>query len=405
MRISSSTIFNSAVYGMEQQQSAISQTQQEISSGVKTPTQDPVAAAQALMVNQASSINTQYVANQNAANSRLSLNETTLQGVTTLIQNIQSQVISAGNASLTNSDRSSIATQLNSEYQQLINLANSTDGTGVYLFSGGMGSTQPFQSTSSGVQYSGDQGKQYVQIGPSQQVQVSLSGADLFQNIPTGNGSFVTQAASGNGGNATIDAGLVTNPSSWNASGKNFTIQFSVSGGNTTYNVIDNSTGTTVASAQPYTSGNAITLGTSGASVSISGTPLNGDSFTVKPSTDQSVFTTISNMITALQAPVNDAAGNASITNSLDAANQNLSNALNSILTARSANGARINQATAAQSTSNNLNVQYQTNITQLQGVDLTQAISQLSQETLALQAAQKTFVQVSNLSLFSYLP
>lgn len=405
MRISSSTIFNSSVYGMQQQQSAINQTQQEITTGLKSPASDPVAAAQALMVSQADSINTQYQANQTAATNRLSLNESVLQSVTTLLQNVQSTVVSAGNASLNNSDRTSIATQLNGMYQQLISLANSTDGNGVYLFAGGTGTTQPFQATGAGVQYTGDQSKQQVQIAPSQQVQVSLSGADLFQNIKMGNGSFVTQAGSSNSGGATINPGVITNQTSWNASGKDFTLQFSVSGATTTYDVIDNSTGTTVATAQPYTSGNAIALGTSGASVAITGNPANGDSFSVKPSTNESVFTTLNNLITALQTPVNNASGNAALTDSLNTASQGISNDLGNILKVRAGNGARLNQVTSAQSTSTSMGIQYQTNLSKLQGVDYTQAISRLNQETLALQAAQKSFVQVSNLSLFAYMP
>ncbi len=402
MRISTSTLYTNGVYGIQQQQSAISQTQQDLSSGVKSPSEDPVAAGQALVVSQANSINKQYIAGQNAATSRLSLNESVLQGVTTLIQNLQAQVVNAGNAALSNSDRASIATQIDGLKQQLVTLANTTDGTGVYLFSGGMGGTQPFQLTSTGAQYSGDQSKQLAQIGPSQQVQVSLSGADVFQNIQTGNGFFVAQAASTNNGTAAIDAGIVSNQTNWQAGSKDYTIKFSVASGTTTYNIVDNTTGQTVVASHPYTSGDAIQIGT-GASVSINGTPADGDSFTITPSSNQSIFATISSLITALNAPVGSS-GNTALTNSLKLAGQNLSSALNNILTVRAANGARLNEVTAAQSTSTNLGIQYQTTLSQLQGVDYTQAISNLNQETLALQAAQKSFAQISNLSLFSYI-
>lgn len=409
MRISTSSMFETGVYGMQQLQTSINHTNQQLSSGMRvlTPADDPIAAARALVVGQADSINTQYGTNQDSANTRLSLNESTLQSVTTMVQSIQSLAVSAGNASLTNSDRAGIASQLSGTYQQLIGLANSTDGSGVYLFSGGMGSTQPFQSTASGAQYNGDQGSQKIQIGPSQQVQVSLSGADIFQNIKTGNGSFSTQLAASNSGSATIDTGTVTNQANWNAGSQNFSVKFSVSGGATTYDVIDNATNIAMLSAQPYTSGNAIALGTSGASVTITGTPANGDTFSVKPSTNESLFTTVQNLITALQSPVSAAASSSSaaLTNSLNTANQNLSNALSNILTVRAANGARINEVTTAKTASGSLGLQYKTTLATLQNVDYTQAISQLNQQTLALQAAQKTFAQTSNLSLFTYMP
>lgn len=406
MRISTSTVFSSGIYGMQQLQTAINQTQQQLSSGkrVTTPAVDPIAAAQALVVGQADSINTQYGTNQNSANTRLSLNESTLQSVTTTIQSIQSLALSAGNSSLTNSDRSAIASQLGGLYQQLIGLSNSTDGSGVYLFAGGMGNVQPFQNTPSGVQYSGDQSNQQLQISPSEQVQVSLSGADVFQNVRTGNGFFVTQAATTNTGSATVDSSLVTNQANWNASSKNFTVKFSVSGGATTYDVIDNSTNTAVLTGQPYTAGNAIALGTAGASINVSGAPANGDSISVNPGKTQSVFTTIQNLITTLQTPANDSASRATLTNNLNDANQNLTNALQNVLTIRAANGARLNEVTTAQSTTQSLGLQYKSRLSTLTDVDYAAAISQLNQQTMALTAAQKSFAQVSNLSLFTYL-
>ncbi|NNM81383.1 MAG: flagellar hook-associated protein FlgL [Burkholderiales bacterium] len=407
MRISTSTIFNSGVYGMQQLQAGINHTQQQLSSGnrIITPADDPVAAAQALEVGQANSINTQYQANQNAANTRMTLNENALQSVTTLIQGVQSLVVSAGNSSITNTDRTAIASQLSGDLQQLVGLANSTDGTGVYLFAGGMGNAAPFQNTASGVQYVGDQSTQHMQISPSEQIQVSLSGADVFQNIRTGNGSFVVQGATSNSGSATVNSSQVTNQTDWNASSKNFSIKFNVSGGGTSYDVIDNSTGTTVLSAQPYTAGNAISLGpTSGASVTISGSPGNGDTFNITASQNQSVFTTIGNLITALNTSVTGPGSQAALTNSLSNATQNLANALSNVLTVRAANGSRLNEVTTAQSDSSSLGLQYQSRLATLTSVDYTAAISKLNQQTLALTAAQKSFVQVSNLSLFNYM-
>ncbi len=555
MRISTSSFYNSGVYGMEQQQTALYNTQQQLSSGLRvtTPSVDPVAAARALEVGQSNSINTQYQTNQSAALSRMNLNETNLASVTTLIQNVQVQAVNAGNFSLNTNDRQAIAAQLNSLQQQLLSLANSTDGAGNYLFSGSMAATKPFIQTPNGIQYVGDQGQQSMQITGSRQVPVSLSGADIFQNIKTGNGSFATSAASGNTGTGVIDPGAVTDPTKWNvaANSKDISVKFSVTGTApntvTTYDLVDNTTGnsllTGLASAvngpypATYTSGNAISLshsavtpasgaaladassnataadaaatatvtgttlnaagseaytaaynaaiaggasaadaataaaaiqsraqaggttatslvaaatasstisaattgtvtssiaasaanaaataianaaagaaGTSfagpafdyGANVTITGAPANGDTFNIKQSTNESIFTTISNLITALNSTSTGPAANAALSNQLNSIGQNLNNDLNNVLTVRAANGARINETTTDQTTSAALGVQYQTTISNLQDLDYTKAISQLNQETTILQAAQKSFAQVSGLSLFTYLP
>lgn len=555
MRISTSSFYNSGVYGMEQQQTALYNTQQQLSSGLRvtTPSVDPVAAARALEVGQSNSINTQYQTNQSAALSRMNLNETNLASVTTLIQNVQVQAVNAGNFSLNTNDRQAIAAQLNSLQQQLLSLANSTDGAGNYLFSGSMAATKPFIQTPNGVQYVGDQGQQSMQITGSRQVPVSLSGADIFQNIKTGNGSFATSAASGNTGTGVIDPGAVTDPTKWNvvANSKDISVKFSVIGtapnAVTTYDLVDNSTGnsllTGLASAvngpypATYTSGNAISLSHSavtpasgsaladassnataadaaaaatvtgttlnaagseaytaaynaaiaggasaadaataaaaiqsaahaggttatslvaaatasstisaattgtvtssiaasaanaaataianaaagvagtafagpafdyGANVTITGAPANGDTFNIKQSTNESIFTTIGNLISALNSPSTGPAANAALSNQLNSIGQNLSNDLNNVLTVRAANGARINETTTDQTTSAALGVQYQTTISNLQDLNYTQAISKLNQETTILQAAQKSFAQVSGLSLFTYLP
>jgi flagellar hook-associated protein 3 FlgL len=557
MRISSSTIFETGVYGMEQQQSAMFTTQQQLSTGLRvyTPSIDPVAAARALEVGQSNSINTQYQSNQNAALSRLNLNEANLASVTSLIQNVQVQAVNAGNASLTVTEKQAIASQLTSMQQQLVSLANSTDGAGNYLFSGGMAATKPFVQTQNGVQYVGDSGQQSMQITSSRQIPVSFSGADIFQNIKTGNGSFTTSAASGNTGTGVIDTGTVTDPTKWNVSGnsKNFSIKFAVSNANppvTTYDLVDNSTGnslltgTTSASSGPYpatyTSGSSIAIGQTtatasasiaaataadasasaaaadtaavgtvsgttlnatgseaytaaynaaiaggastadasaaaaaiqsaakaggatataittaattsvaaavaaatggtvttsiatyaanaaatvianaaakaagtqsatsdfGASVSITGTPANGDTFSINQSTNESIFTTIGKLISALNSTSTGPAANAALSNQLVSIGQNLNNDLNNVLTVRAANGAWINETTTAQTTSGNLGLQYKSTISTLQDLDYTKAISQFNQETQILQAAQKSFAQVSGLSLFTYLP
>src|SRR5574340_1628066 len=129
MRISSKTIFDSNVALMGQQQTRLLQTQQQIASGrrIQTAADDQVAAARALEIAQSDSMNTQYAANRTAASQTLSLAESNLQGVTSLLQDVQTAVVNAGNGALNSSDRKTIATELSGRLQELIGLANSTE--------------------------------------------------------------------------------------------------------------------------------------------------------------------------------------------------------------------------------------------------------------------------------------
>jgi flagellar hook-associated protein 3 FlgL len=186
MRISTQTLFETGAARIGDLQSSLVKTQQQISTGrrILTPADDPVAAARALEVTQSQSVNTQYGLNRQTANTALSAEEGTLASVTDLLQSVQSTVVAAGNGALSDSDRASMATQLQGNLDDLIALANTRDGQGNYLFSGFQSNTTPFVKTLTGADYYGDQGQQLLQVDSSRQMAVGNSGKAVFQ--PTG---------------------------------------------------------------------------------------------------------------------------------------------------------------------------------------------------------------------------
>jgi flagellar hook-associated protein 3 FlgL len=183
MRISTSTIYQQGAARISDVQTNLVKTQQQLSTGrrILTPADDPVAAARALDVTQAQSVNAQYATNRQAAVSSLTAVDSTLASVTSVLQDAKTLTINAGNGALSNSDRSNLATQLSSDLDQLLGLANTTDGIGNYLFSGYQTGTQPFVKTATGAQYNGDQGQRQVQVDSSRQMAVSDSGQAIFQ--------------------------------------------------------------------------------------------------------------------------------------------------------------------------------------------------------------------------------
>lgn len=400
MRISSNTIFDSNVAAMGQQQIRLMQTQQQIASGkrLSSASTDPVAATRALDITQSDAINNQQASSRVAARHTLSLAESTLQGVTTLLQDVRTAAVYAGNGTLNSSDRATLATDLSGRLQELVGLANSTDGVGNYLFSGFQSKTQPFVDTPAGMGYFGDDGQRLAQVSATRQMAASDSGADVFMRIRNGNGTFVTQATAGNSGSGVISAGAVVNPAA--LTGNNYSISFSMAAGISNYSVINTTTGLPVPgmTAQPYTSGQAITF--DGMRLDIQGAPASGDSFAVTPSSNESVFKTISNLIATLNAPV----VGSNLTNGLNRGINNLDNALGNVLTVRATLGLRLNEIDALQTTGEDMGLQLKQTLSQLQDVDYNKAISDLTQQQVTLQAAQKSFTQVANLSLFTYL-
>lgn len=402
MRISTNTVYEQGVSSMLRQQEAMLKTQQQVASGrrILTPADDPVAAARALEVTQADSINTQYAENRDNAKSSLGLAESVLQGVTTLIHDVRTVAVNAGNTTLSNNDRASLASELRGRLDELVGLANSTDGSGQYLFSGYQGTTKPFTRTPAGVQYSGDQGQRLIQVAASRQIVVSDSGTDIFERIRNGNGVFVTAAGAANSGSGVISPGSVITPAS--LTGHNYQINFTVAAGITTYDVVDATSSTTLSAANPYTSGSTISF--DGLQFDIQGAPANGDQFTVAPSTNQSLFKTLADLIAVVAAPVIGQAGGAKLSNGLNVALLNLDRGLDNILSVRAALGTRLQEVDALQSAGEDLTLQYQQTLSQLQDVDYAQALTELNRQQMYLDAAQKSFVKVSGLSLFNYL-
>ncbi|HEY8023033.1 MAG TPA: flagellar hook-associated protein FlgL [Burkholderiaceae bacterium] len=494
MRISSSMIYAAGSAQISDLQAQLLHTQEQIASGssILTPADNPVNAAQALIVSQSQADNTQYAANRQSATNSLSQEETALASVTTLIQNAQTAIVDAGNGSYTLQQRQAIATSLQGSYNQLLGLANSQDGNGNYLFSGYQSGTAPFSVTSTGAQYNGDQGQTVVQVGTAQQIAIGDSGNAVFENNVTGNGRFTTVAGAVNIGSGIISSGSITNAAALTGdtysvtfsgiqtsagganagngvispatianaaqlNGDTYNLNFHTGAGGTTYDVVDTNTGNTIVNGASYTAGQSLSVGGAqfnitgnpangdqftmvanpttytvadltnpasatvpppnqpyvagqaiqfdGLQFDVTGAPSNGDTFSLAPSAKQSIFTTLTSLINLLNTPTGTGvAGETNLTNGLNTASNNLSSALNNILTVRASVGARLNEMTALNTEGNNLGLQYSTSLNSLQDLNYAQALSSYSQQQTTLTAAQQSFVKISNLSLFNYL-
>jgi len=403
MRISTSQIFQSGVDQLGTLQGNLAKTQMQLSTNrrILTAADDPIASARAVEVTQSQSVNTQYATNRANARASLSQVEGALQGTTLLLQDVQTMVVAAGNGALSQSDRNAMATELSGRLEDLIGLANSNDGNGGYLFAGFKSSTPPFTQSATGAAYNGDQGARQLQVGSARQIAISDSGSSIFENIPTGNGRFVTAAAPANTGTGVASSGAVINAGA--VTGNGYAISFSAGG--TAFSVIDQSTGLAPAGMsgpQPYKSGQQITF--DGLSIDIKGAPADGDTFSVTPSEKQSVFQTLADMINVLRAPGSGAAANAALTNGLGKAQENLGAALDNVLGVRASVGARMKELDTLDGAGEDLNIQYAATLSNLQDLDMVATISQFTQQQFALEAAQKSFKSMSSLSLFNYI-
>lgn len=176
------------------QQSKLSQTQMQLSAGKKilTAADNPAAAARIIDLNQSIDQTTQYQSNINAAQQRLELEDSVLTNAGNVMYRIKELSVQGLNASNSQNDRITIAKELEDLNGELLNLANTKNANGEYIFSGFKTDTPAFSKDTttnstggSAYIYSGDTHSRIIQIGIDRQVTDGDPGINVF-GAPTG---------------------------------------------------------------------------------------------------------------------------------------------------------------------------------------------------------------------------
>lgn len=319
MRISTAMIFNNGTNGIQSRQFDLYKVQQQLSTGrrILTPGDDPIGASETLKVSQSRGVNQQYLDNQGDAKARLNLLEGVLANIGDELSSVHEKATLAGNSTYSASNRGLIATELKARMQSLVGLANTQDGTGLYIFAGYQSTTKPFGDPDSGVprhfdlgdsyvSYNGDAGQQTLQVTATNEMAVRETGLDVFMQVK------------GSSGNVT----------------------------------------------------------------------------------GRSLFDSLQNMINILDpssgVPYSDAAYAEAL--------GDLSNAVTHLATVRGSVGARLSSLDSLTSAGEDTAYLYDVRLSELQDLDYTEAISRFSNYQMQLEAAQLSFKQTSQMSLFNIL-
>ncbi|OZB74800.1 MAG: flagellar hook-associated protein 3 [Halothiobacillus sp. 14-55-98] len=149
MRVSTSMVFAQGLSNLQQQQSAMLQSQQEIATGVKltNPAQDPVAFSTASDLSVLNSKQNQYSTNIDNATGKIQVQESTLGSITTMLQSVRDVAIQANNAAQNGTSLSALTDQLDQLQKALAGQMNATDERGEYLFSGTAAREKPYDAS------------------------------------------------------------------------------------------------------------------------------------------------------------------------------------------------------------------------------------------------------------------
>ena len=413
--------FNDSVQGILRIQQQTFETQQQVSSGrrIVSPADDPVASARIIQVNQELSQVGQFIENANAVENRLNLAENQIQQVSTLLVRIRELAIQAGGLAMTQSDRQGIAAEIDTRLDELLDLANTRDVNGEYIFAGYQGSIQPFERTQSGeFIYHGDDGQRLVQIASSTQIPISDSGQSIFMDIDSAQTLVQAEIDAGNTGSVVITASSVSDQTNYDANSypEDYIIQFD--GPNNEYDVytrtdiLNGGINTPVFSVA--NTGSPITIDANatplaaptnlGWEITLTGTPADGDLIYVNSTAKQDILTTVAKLSEGMKNLTDSAADEllldqliADTLNNLDAAEGNMSKIKSQI-------GARQNTLDSVRTLHEGVELINEEVLSELRDLDYAEALSRLSLETFILEASQQSFARISNLSLFNFI-
>jgi len=396
-RISTAGMHSASVSAILEAQVKLAKIQDQVSTGKKfqTAAEDHIGATRYAGLQRKLADNAQYGRNSNVIEGRLSYEEQTLSDVTSMLQSVRDSALSGVNATLSQDERKVLANQVRQNLASLVDMSNRQDSNGEYLFSGTSTSTQPFAQGVSGIVYQGDQTTRQFRIGDTQSLADVHTGADAFMGITGGNGVFSTAVSAANTGDATIDTGTVLNNSAWVPG--NYTLQFTSA---TDWQVVDGATPTpnVVASGTGFASGQSISF--LGVSVKVTGTPAANDSFGITPAQNTDIFSMLDQLASTLESGGSDAAFQAQMGASIS----NLDAALDHVGNVRAQVGTRLQAIDTASGFRDSEQVDLQGLISNVRDVDYASAVSQLSQQSTTLQAAQAAYSKIAKLSLFDYL-
>ena len=396
MRISTAQMFNQNINSVLGKQLATSNIIDQLSTGKKVNTagDDPVAAISIDNLNQQNALIDQFSRNIDFANNRLSLTESKLGTAETLVSSTREQVLRAINGSLSDSDRKMIADELKGTLEELLALSNTKDESGNYIFSGYEIDSQPFAFDSSGnIVYSGDSGVRDSVVSSGVTVGTNVPGDSAFMSSPSGLGDFSANYLASQVGDFNVESAVIADPLTY----VDDTYTFTMVGADLE---VRDSGNVLVTTEVGFDAANPVNF--NGIEVKLDGMPATGDSFSITPASQVSIFDTINQAISLIEDPnkVNTPQGKAELAQILN----NIDSGVNQISIERGVSGNSLKALESYSTIHVEEKLVNSSALSKLEDLDYASAITELEKQQVALQAASSVFSKVGSVSLFDYI-
>jgi flagellar hook-associated protein 3 FlgL len=401
MRVSTAQFYQQSTLQMGQKTSDVNEQMAYLSSGKKVLTAKDDAVSYSTLAGYKDDLANieKYKRNITQAESHNNLQEITFSTAEDILLNIKDQMLQANNGAMSDEDLQAIAKQTRNSFDQMLDLANSQNENGDYIFSGYNTEQQPFsQQVDGSVVYSGDTGVNEIQIAKNINIATNQTGDAAFLNVANTIGDFTANYTTNTSGIALANAN-VTDRGTYNTSATPHTYTF-------TFDAVTNDLTVTDADnvdvfSGAYNAGDTISF--DGIDVTLSGNPLPGDSFTMTEQEEMSIFDTINNAIAWMES------GSVSIDTEQHQVDYNsilnqLTSSMTHITSRRVDSGVRLQVLESQQSRHLDMELNIESGKSIIEDLDFAKAITQFEQSQIALQASQQAFTKIQGLTLFNYI-
>lgn len=402
MRITTNMSYQNSMRSLQKASERLDKASNQMTTGDKFTTagEDPTGMAQKLSLTSQIEAFRQYNTNGSLLDSSLTLEGTILDSVTTNLQSAYTLTQKAVNGAMSDSDKKSIASELEQLQNQLYDLMNSKNADGEYIFGGNQSQTQPFLKNSSGEYiFQGDTGQRMIQVAPAVQIAANDSGLSVFQQVATRRTISTTASdlSIGLTSQSEFDSFFRNQYDFTTPANNQYTISTTASPDQ--YQITGNNGYT---QSGDYIPGEAINF--NGVSLTMTAAAGSGPAqqFTLDAPTNDNVLNSLNTMIDKLRNA-------SSLTEEEWAATvadiqTHINNTLDRVDITQGAIGGRQNnleQIMVSNSSLETIASEAKANVSE---IDLYEAISNVVLEVNALSAAQQAFAKVNTSTLFDYL-
>jgi flagellar hook-associated protein 3 FlgL len=402
MRVSTAQFYFQSAQMMSNKSSDVNDQMAHISSGLRIHTAKDDAVSYGTLSGLKDDLANieKYKRNITMAESDNNLQEVVFADAELVLNRITEDLLQANNGRMSTEDLQTLANQVRDSFDQLLDISNTQNENGDYIFAGFQTNLQPFsQKTDGSVVYSGDTGINQLQISKNITIPTNQTGDAAFLKVDNAIGDFVADYTTNTSGVA-VESAKVADRNVYNTAVTPHEYTFSFDAVTNDLTVTD-SGGGIVFPAAPYTAGQTITF--DGVDVTLSGNPLPGDSFVISEKEEISIFETVSSAIEWMERGVVSVDQEQHQVDYSTILTQ-LKSSLNHVTSRRVDAGVRLQVLETQENRHLDTELATTTNRGQIEDLDYAKAISEFEQSQIALQASQQTFTKVQGLTLFNYI-